>query len=319
MDPPAERTSHTAPTPTSGGLAILAASCLGLAVFTALAPAEVRAVAGGRATAAALAAAAALSLLGAVDDLLDLPALPKLAVMAAVSVLWIGFAPAGLGLGVGWALAALLGVAWLLVAVNAVNFMDGSDGLVAGVLAAAFGALAFAAASAGRPWEAGAALAACAAHAGFLPWNLSGRLFQGDAGALFSGLLFAALGLAAADALGPLFGPLALLPLLVDVALTLLRRAHARRPLLNAHREHLYQRWLQATSHSHAALAWRMWGLTAASSALALVTVGRGLGVQAAALALAGAALGAGWLALSRRVDARLAAVLRLGASPLFR
>ncbi len=107
------------------------------------------------------------------------------------------------------------------------------------------------------------ALAGAAATAGFLPFNLKGRLFQGDAGALFGGFLFAALCLVACgrDGRGPVglwFGPTTLLPFLTDVLLTLLRRARGRRSLLQAHREHLYQRWLAAApGRTHAALALR--------------------------------------------------------------
>ena len=65
------------------------------------------------------------------------------------------------------------------------------------------------------------------ACAGFLPWNLGGRLFQGDAGALFCGFLFAGLAIlstaprAGSPGLSLYFGPLILLPFLTDVLLTL--------------------------------------------------------------------------------------------------
>ena len=52
--------------------------------------------------------------------------------------------------------------------------------------------------------------------------------------------------------------------------MTLLRRTRAGRPLLSAHREHLYQRWLQATGRPHLALAGRNAAVCAAAGAAAL-------------------------------------------------
>lgn len=312
VDPPGDRTSHDAPTPTSGGLAILAGACAGWLVGLALNGGSGEA----RGVVVVLACAAALALLGAVDDLYDLPATSKLAAMAAAAIAAIVFAtPAGRALtapsgaaGAGWLVFVAVAGGWLLLVTNAVNFMDGANGLVAGSLAIAFAALALGAAQAGRPQIALCALAACAAHAGFLPWNLGGRLFQGDAGALPAGFLFAGLCLLAADALGPGFGALALSPLLLDVLHTLLRRARAGSPLMSAHREHLYQRWLQASGASHEALAWRVWALVAAGSGAALLAARWPTLGQLQALLGVAALLSLGWVRLSRRVDAKLAA-----------
>ena len=112
------------------------------------------------------------------------------------------------------------------------------------------------------------ALLGAAAGLGFLPWNLpAGRIFQGDAGALFSSALFAALVLEAAGRSGEgavslWFGPLALLVLLTDVFITLLARARRRAPLLSAHRDHLFQRWLGVGGRTHGGLSVRIWGMT---------------------------------------------------------
>ena len=93
-------------------------------------------------------------------------------------------------------------------------------------------------------------------------------------GALFAAFLFAALCLAGAgpEGHGPVslyFGPIALMPLLTDVLLTLLVRARRRKPLFSAHRDHLYQRWLRATGKGHLALAWRAGLIVTAYAALA--------------------------------------------------
>ncbi len=228
--------------------------------------------------------ACAFGLFGALDDIADLGARLKLGLGALLGLAFtVTVAPIQalpltdtLSLPLGPALGALGGALWIVTATNAVNFMDGANGVAPGGAAVALAALAAAAFAGGAPGVGAAALAGAAATAGFLPFNLKGRLFQGDAGALFGGFLFAALCLVACgrDGRGPVglwFGPTALLPFLTDVLLTLLRRARGGRPLLQAHREHLYQRWLAASpGRTHAALALRTTAAMAASSALAL-------------------------------------------------
>ena len=311
LDTPGARSSHARPTPTSGGVAVFAGVIAGAALLAAL----LRTPPGADVT-VVLAAAVAMGVLGAVDDRTALDARLKLAVgvLLAAGVAMALPHPRALPLAPGLALplAPLVSVAgaalWLLTVVNAVNFMDGADGLVPGGLPITFAALGVAAAGGGAaPVGAMCALAA-AGYAGFLPWNLRGRLFQGDAGSLFGGFLFAGLHLAAAGrgAVPLLFGPLVLLPWLTDVLLTLLRRARARRPLLSAHREHLYQRWLQATGRPHLALAGRNAG---ACGVAALAALGMWAapwawqGVVFAACAAASAAMWTGW---SRGLDRRL-------------
>ena len=158
------------------------------------------------------------------------------------------------------------------MATNAVNFMDGANGIAGGALAVALGALGLGALAQGEPAVAAAAFAGAAANVGFLPWNLGGRLFQGDAGALFSGFLFAGLCVVAErGGLYIYFGPLVLLPFLTDVLLTLLWRARRGRSLLEAHRDHLYQLWLSRTGRPHGALAWRAAAIMGGYGACALL------------------------------------------------
>ena len=280
VDPPRARGSHHRPTPTSGGLAILAATSLGAAVITTL-----DLLAGRReatAVAVVVAVAGGLGLMGAVDDVVDLGAKAKLVVQAVVALVFaltvarVGALPltATLSLPLGPVIGALGTALWIVVATNAVNFMDGANGVAGGALAVALTALGLGALGQGEPAVAAAALAGAAANAGYLPWNLGGRLFQGDAGALFSGFLFSGLCVVAerrGAGLYVYFGPLVLLPFLTDVLLTLLIRARRGQSLLEAHRDHLYQLWLQATGRAHPALAWRVAAIMAAYGGYALL------------------------------------------------
>ena len=96
----------------------------------------------------------------------------------------------------------------------------------------------------------------------------------------------------------------ALLPLLTDVLLTLLARARRKRPLLNAHREHLYQLWLSGTGRSHGALAWRVWSLTAAYGGAALLIQGRSPLAQLLTFGALVVLSALGWAALRARYAA---------------
>ena len=309
LDTPGERSSHRRPTRTGGGVAVAAGVIAGAALAAASqhAPPGVDVV-------FVLGAAIAMGALGGLDDRFGLDARLKLAVGVLLSLAVASALPhpralplaPGLGLPLAEAVSLLGAALWLLTAVNAVNFMDGADGLVPGGLPIAFTALGVASAAGGAAPVAGLCALACAAYLGFLPWNLAGRLFQGDAGSLFGGFLFAALHLAAAGrgAVPLLFGPLVLLPWLTDVLLTLLRRARGRRPLLSAHREHLYQRWLQATGRPHLALAARNAAICTGTAAAAGGMWLAPWDWQGPIFAAATAAAVAGWAAASRRLDA---------------
>ncbi|CAN5125123.1 glycosyl transferase [soil metagenome] len=313
VDAPGARTSHAAPTPTSGGLAIIAGSALGLLTFALLSPAGLDGMA---AVGAALLFAAGAGVSGALDDLFDVNAQLKLliGVLLASAFAWLvgplsrlPFLPGidvPLAGWIGWAGAIL----WMVTASNAVNFMDGANGLAPGAMSVAFAALAVTAFAKGAPAVGACALCAAVAGAAFLPFNLGGRLFQGDAGALFSSFLFGALCLAAAgrDGRGPVdlyFGPVALMPFLADVLLTLLRRARGGRSLLSAHREHLYQRWLQARGEPHSLTAARTAAVMGLAGLLAIAAAFAGEAIQTASLILGAVLCTVGWIAVGRRLE----------------
>lgn len=318
LDRPRARGAHDRPVATGGGVAIMAGASLGLLAFALTGS---RPLADARQVAAALAYAGALGLLGALDDQYDLGARAKLLAQAAASLAFALFAAriealpiaSGLSLPLS-AVGGVLGTTlWLVVATNAVNFMDGANGLASGCTAIASLALAAAAFGAGASAVGAAALAGAAASLGFLPWNLwRKRLFQGDAGALFSGGLLAALAVVAAGRSGAervqvFFAPLALAPFLIDVLLTLLARARGRRPLLQAHREHLFQLWLAHTGRPHAALAWRAYAIVGACSLAAWASARWTPLPRLLLFAAAIAAGSAAWIWLRRRYAAEAA------------
>ncbi len=198
---------------------------------------------------------------------------------------------------------------FVVVLLNAVNFMDGSNGLAAGAVAVALAGLGYAALRTGHPAAAALAFTCAAANLGYLAWNFpGGRLFQGDVGALFSAMVLAGVGVIVATpgdsgaTVSPYLVVFAALPLLVDVLLTLAVRIRNRERLFHAHRRHLYQLWLARTGRSHAALAWRVWVLTAATTGVGLVLEIYAADARLPVLAITTLFLGLAWAAYRRRL-----------------
>ena len=117
---------------------------------------------------------------------------------------------------------------WLLVFINAANFMDGSNGLSIGSMAIMIGGLSVLTLPTFAFWDTVIwTIALLGAIAGFLIHNLRGTLYAGDAGALGLGALFASLGLVSGLEVWTV-ATLAL-PFLIDVLLTLIWRAKHKR------------------------------------------------------------------------------------------
>jgi len=251
VDLPGARRLHDHPTPRGGGIGI--AAVMGVAFFLG---------------APVLLGAGVLgfALVGLLDDVASLRAWAKLA----MQLLAAGLVAAGVHPVWPLAIVIVLAVTYL---VNAFNFMDGSNGLVA-VQGLVLGiALALWPEQAdGLPGVAWCLAGACV---GFLPFNLpTARTFLGDVGSHAIGASVAVLMLFSV-LWGSIPLPAALLmitPVLLDTGMTLWRRAVARKPVWRAHREHLYQ-YAVRSGHTHLAvcLAYAAW--TAASVLMALAGV----------------------------------------------
>ncbi|MBN8553720.1 MAG: undecaprenyl/decaprenyl-phosphate alpha-N-acetylglucosaminyl 1-phosphate transferase [Caulobacterales bacterium] len=310
VDQPRDRGLSLWATATSGGIGIMAAVMAGLMVFVAVAmppPGPGLAV-------WLLMGACVVGIVGAIDDIFDIPPLIKLGVQIAVALTFsilvtrVEVLPLGPGvdLVVGPVLGAIGTSLWIVVMMNAYNFMDGSDGLAVGVQS--IGLFTLALVNPDRPILAFALLAASIANLVFLPYNHPGkRIFQGDSGALFSSFLIAGSSVLLSTGPSPratlYLGAFVAAPFLVDVLLTLLRRALARKPLFQAHREHLYQRWAINGDRSAGALAWRAWSLAAVCSAFGFAVNRFYPDWSLAALIALIAILSTGWYRFSRQLD----------------
>lgn len=245
LDVPNARSSHSVPTPRGGGMAIVLTFLLGLPLLVwadTLAWREMVALWG---------AGVLVALVGFFDDHGHIAARWRLLVHFAAAfwaLAWMGGLPplpvSGLMVAAGWLLQvlAVLYLVWLL---NLYNFMDGIDGL-AGVEAvtvcAGGGLLCVLGAPGVAAW--GAPMLLLAAVAGFLFWNFPpARIFMGDAGSGFLGLMLGLLSIQAGWVNPAFFWAWLILlgVFVVDATLTLLRRLVRRQKPHEAHRSHAYQ------------------------------------------------------------------------------
>lgn len=244
MARPNARSSHKTPTPQGGGIAIVA-TALGA---TALAAYGIPTFAGGAHELTwVFGAAILLAVVGAVDDIRVLEAVPRLALQAVAVAIVVAALPSELRIvpALPWWLERVLLLAGGIWFVNLVNFMDGIDWMTVAEVVPLAGALALFGLSDALPANATLlALALCGATIGFAPFNRPvARLFLGDVGSLPIGLLLVWLLIRLAE--NHLAAAL-LLPLyyLADATITLLRRFVRGEPVTQAHRSHFYQRAL---------------------------------------------------------------------------
>ncbi len=250
LDQPVARSSHTLPTPKGGGVGIVVAFLTGILALYAFADFSRIADPYFRGVIVASVGIAAVSYL---DDLHDWPFPVKLAAqaLAAMVVVASGLVPHELRLPVlgavriGW-LGVPATLAWIVGLTNAVNFIDGLNGLAGGSAAIACVFLAGIAGWQGDWFVYFASAILASGLLGFLPFNYPrARIFMSDVGSQFCGFTLAVLGVAAGRfarvELSLLLVPMLLAGVLFDVAFTLARRTAEGRRITEAHRGHLYQ------------------------------------------------------------------------------
>jgi len=270
MAKPNARSSHKAPTPQGGGIAVIAATLVvsgGVLFLSGTARTNLWPL-------AILAAAVLLiALVGVMADKRPIAPAPRLVLQTFAVAGVVAALPSELHILPWWAerIAVLVGGLWF---VNLVNFMDGLDWMtVVEVvpITAALGAIGLLGI---LPWQATIiSLALCGATIGFAFFNRPvAKIFLGDVGSLPIGLLLGWLLLVLASS--GWYAAAVLLPLyyLGDATITLLRRAGNREPVWQAHRSHFYQR---ATDRGFRVIevVTRVFAVNLALVALALSTI----------------------------------------------
>jgi UDP-GlcNAc:undecaprenyl-phosphate GlcNAc-1-phosphate transferase len=171
--------------------------------------------------------------------------------------------------GVTWAITVL----WIVGITNALNLLDGLDGLAAGVgaiIAATLAAISF---QSDQPFVLLAGVALAAALLGFLPHNFApARIFLGDTGALFVGFTLSVLALACyrrVSMITMIVPMLALAVPILDTAMSILRRIVQHKPIFTADRQHMHHRLLASEGSPRAAVI-QFYMLTAAFCMIAV-------------------------------------------------
>ncbi|OKI19477.1 MraY family glycosyltransferase [Streptomyces sp. CB03911] len=299
MPPVRARDVHREPTPRLGGIAMFGGLCAGVLVASQLDNLS-KAFVEGSDIRALLSGAGIMWILGVLDDKWGVDALVKLGgqMIAAGVMVWQGVTVISLPLpgygavAVGPTQGMVISVALVVIMVNAVNFIDGLDGLAAGMVCIAAGAFFL---YSYRLWYGYTITAAAPAVLfsalligmclGFLPHNLHpARIFMGDSGSMMLGLMLAVSAISitgrvdpdlltdrteslavTVHTLVPVYIPL-LLPLtvialpLADLLLAVVRRTWAGKSPFAADKQHLHHRLLEVGhSHSRAVLIMYFW------------------------------------------------------------
>lgn len=280
LDQPNDRSSHVIPVPRLGGIPIVIGTGLGGLIAA-------QYIDWGLALIAA--AGVLMAMTGLIDDVHPITVPQKYAAQVIAAILAAFAIEPTLAVNVfeyevrfNGLTANILAAFWILAFINVLNFMDGIDGLVAGVGAIIGFAIPALTSGAG----AFMLLPLAGALLGFLAWNTSpASIFMGDVGSQFVGFVLAA---------GALHWPqgdvriipvlIVFSPLLFDTGYTLLRRLYQRQNIFRAHRTHLYQR-LVTVGYTHRGVANLYYCMTAVSLAVAVTFMNSNTPVQTLLLA----------------------------------
>ena len=257
VDEPGGRRQHQGRISRLGGVALYAAFTAGLLLTLLLPPSllptrqdpqELRRLTG------LLLGTGFVFIFGLLDDRFQFSAYPQYAAQFAASLVAIAFIIhikhvnnpftnqffAGPG-GFPWPLVGALTVAWIMGMINTVNFLDGLDGLAAGVGAILCIVLAVHMIRQGQLSVALLPLALLGATLGFLPYNFHpAKVFMGSSGSYSLGFALAALGIIGGARVATVLLAIGL-PIL-DVAWQVVRRRRLRQPIGLGDRGHLHFR-----------------------------------------------------------------------------
>jgi len=251
--PDSARKLHKRPVPSGGGVAVALAYVLSFGILLAL-PLQ-----GGLIIQASLPltwrllpSAILILAVGFLDDILGLRPWQKLLgqIAAAAGAFWGGIhltSVVGHDIGIGWSLTLTIG--WLIFCTNALNLIDGLDGLATGLGIFAAATMLLAALLQGNVPLALATAPLAGALLGFLRYNFNpATIFLGDSGSLLLGFLLGCYGVLWSEksttVLGMTAPLLALFIPLLDVALAIVRRFLRGQPIFTGDRSHIHHRLL---------------------------------------------------------------------------
>jgi len=298
---PSERMIHTRATPYGGGAAMFLGFLVAMMVAAAIPALRHAVFVGSTEPLGVVLAGAAIFCIGLIDDVRDMSAPAKVAgeVLAASILYFLGVTlwqfkvPLAGIISLTPGVTPLIMAVWVIALTNAVNLIDGLDGLAAGVVAIGSGTLAVYGL---RLMELGVlqgdsavgvlvAVITCGICLGFLPFNFHpARMFMGDAGSLFLGLLMSASTMVIGGRIplssvtsgttyffyAPLFVPFFILGVpLLDMAFAFVRRTAHGTGFQTPDKDHIHHRLLRL-GHGHRRSVLILWAWTALLSGFIL-------------------------------------------------
>ena len=297
VDVPKDRKVHARVTPYGGGAAMFVGFCVAMATAAAIPQFRPLFHASSEALGVVF-AGTAIFIVGLIDDLRDMSAPAKMAgqVLAASILYFCGATMyqfhiplTGQFVVLSPSIIPLVTAVWVIALTNAVNLIDGLDGLASGIVSIGSAALALY----GLKLEGLGllplsnigpliAIIACGICLGFLVFNFHpAKIFMGDAGALFLGLLLSAstmvIGGRTPPASGityfffaPLFLPFFILGIpILDMVMAFIRRTAKGTGFSTADKDHIHHRLLRL-GHGHRRAVLTLWAWTAVLSSLVL-------------------------------------------------
>ncbi|NLB17574.1 MAG: undecaprenyl/decaprenyl-phosphate alpha-N-acetylglucosaminyl 1-phosphate transferase [Syntrophomonadaceae bacterium] len=246
VDKPDARKVHDQPMPRLGGLGIFIAFVLAILVAVDI----------DRSLTGILLGGSLIFLVGVLDDIYDLSPWVKLGAQICGALIAVYFGvrvhvmtnPFDGMLQLG-AMSIPLTILWIIGVTNAVNLIDGLDGLAAGVCVIAAITVGIVAWQGDQIAVAFVCVLLAAAIGGFLPHNFHpARIFMGDSGSMFLGFVLSCLsiaGLAKGATLISLFVPVLILGIPVfDTLFAIVRRVNNQAPIFSPDKAHLHHRMI---------------------------------------------------------------------------
>ena len=227
----------------------------------------------------AIAPAIVLGAMGLLDDLRNLAPLPRLIVQTVVGVLATLFLISQDVIGSPLSnsvLNFLVCLIWIVAICNSINFFDNLDGGAAGSVAVSTLGIALIASNQGQELVTALSVVTCGATVGFLMWNKSpAKIYMGDAGALFLGVLVAVLTIRLDPGISPQINSIAILPMLLavpilDTCIVVFSRIRRGISPFTGGKDHLSHR-LMRKGISKQNTAFCLWAMQASFVGIALV------------------------------------------------
>ena len=212
-----------------------------------------------------------LGAMGLIDDLIGLNPLPRLIAQTVVAIVATIYLITSQTVGITMDqtfLDEVIMAIWIVGLCNSINFFDNHDGGAAGTVAVSTIGIALIALGEGQELVSALAVVTAGANLGFLMWNKSpAKIYMGDAGALFLGVIVSVLTIRLNPGIAPQWNSIAIMPILLaipllDTSVAVFSRLYRKISPFTGGKDHLSHR-LMRKGLSKKNTAFTLWGAQA--------------------------------------------------------